>query len=119
MLTADIAEKLISSIEGVTLIGGFSTNEEGTLSGKIEVKVGQEIDSLRWDVVISPYYPLKNMGLASIQFISTHLLAYPHIMENGSLCMHTKEYKDGENQFICDLEALKDLLHTRTEGCPL
>lgn len=112
MLTADIAEKLISSIEGVTLIGGFSTNEEGTLSGKIEVKVGQEIDSLRWDVVISPYYPLKNMGLASIQFISTHLLAYPHIMENGSLCMHTKEYKDGENQFICDLEALKDWVQT-------
>ena len=100
MLTAGIAEELISSLEGITLIGGFSTNEGGSLSGEIEVKVGQGIDSLRWDVVISPYYPLKSIGLASIQFRSTHLLAYPHIMEDGSLCMHTKEYKDSESQFI-------------------
>jgi len=63
MLTAGIAEELFSSLEGITLIGGFSTNEDGTLSGKIEVKVGQGIDSLRWDVVISPYYPRSVLAL--------------------------------------------------------
>ena len=113
MLTASIVEELISNLDGITLIGGFSTNEGGTLSGKIAVKVGQEIDSLRWDVVIRPYYPLKSIGLtSSIQFINRHLLAYPHIMEDGSLCMHTKEYKDSESQFICDLESLKDWVQT-------
>ena len=112
MLTAGIAEELISGLEGITLIGGFSTNEDGTLSGKIEVEVGQEIDSLRWDVVISPYYPLKSIGLASIHFRSTQLIAHPHIMEDGSLCMHTKEYKDSTHQFICDLESLKDWVQT-------
>ena len=112
MLTASIAEDLISGLEGVILIDGFSANEDGSLSGQIEVEARQGNDGLKWDVVISPYYPLKSMGLASIQFRNTHLLAYPHIMKDGSLCMHAKEYKNSESQFICDLESLKDWVQT-------
>lgn len=108
MLTASVIKDLISGLEGVVLIDGFSTNEDGSLWGRIEVEVSQGNEGLEWDVVISPYYPFKSMGVASIQFRNMHLLEYPHIMKDGSLCMHPKKHKDSESQFICDLEFLKD-----------
>lgn len=108
MLTASVIKDLISGLEGVVLIDGFSTNEDGSLWGRIEVEVSQGNEGLKWDVVISPYYPFKSMGVASIQFRNIHLLEYPHIMKDGSLCMHPKKHKDSKSQFICDLEFLKD-----------
>lgn len=108
MITAELIKKLIGAVEGVGLVDELYIDKAGSLKGRIIVSTGQNGAGLEWNVEISPVYPFKAMGREPIQFINKSLLDYPHIMQGGNLCMHPAEYEDVENQFVNDLEQLKE-----------
>lgn len=108
MMTADRIKELIETIDRVMLVDGFAVNGEGVLCGRITVKLGDDSKALEWKVIIPPSYPFKVMGRESIRFINNELIDYPHIMEDGYLCMHPAEYDNAEEQFVSDLEQLKE-----------
>lgn len=108
MLFANKIKNLIASIERVSLVDDFSINEAGWLSGRILVDVEGEDPGLIWDVEIYSTYPFKVMGYEPIKFRNKSLLAYPHIMQDGILCMHPAEYENADCQFIHDVEQLKE-----------
>ena len=107
-MTADKIKELIGALNGVSLIDDFTINDSGLLEGRIAVATGLDKEILEWDVEISPTYPFKAMGREPILFQNKDLLDYPHIMQGGNLCMHPAEYENAENQFVNDLEQLKE-----------
>lgn len=108
MMTVDRINELIVSTERIGLVDGFAIGKAGCIFGKIVVETGIEGKELLWDVEISPAYPFKVMGSEPIRFRNKDLLEYPHIMQDGSLCMHSADYENPDNQFIHDLELLKE-----------
>jgi thiF family protein len=110
-MTVDCIEKLIGSVDNVTLLGSFSTNADNrSISGKIAITLSDK--SVSWDVKIDQVYPYKICGHESIRFINEDLISYPHIMQGGVLCMHPAEYEDAECQFINDLMQLREWVDT-------
>lgn len=108
MLTADRVNELVATLDGVGLIDDFVINKTGSLKGRIAVTAGLSNANLEWDVELSPTYPFKAIGMEAIHFQATNLLDYPHIMQDGYLCMHPAEYDNAETQFVNDLKQLKD-----------
>lgn len=108
MMTLDKIKELIETVGRIDIIDMFSVNENGVLSGKIKVKTCENGAAVDWNVIIAPCYPFKVMGVEPICFINRVLVDYPHIMEGGSLCMHPAEYDNAEEQFVHDLEQLKE-----------
>ena len=108
MITADKIKELIHALYGVSLIDDFTIDESGLLKGRIAVVTGQDKADLVWDVEVSPTYPFKVMGREPIHFQNKNLLDYPHIMQDGNLCMHPAEYENAESQFVNDLKQLKE-----------
>ena len=109
MMTADKIKDLIKNVSRVDIVDDFIVNEEGVLSGRIRVETGSSNNSvIDWNVKIAPCYPFKVMNCEPIRFINTALIDYLHIMEDGSLCMHPAEYENAEDQFVQDLEQLKE-----------
>ena len=107
-MTADKIKELIGVLYGVSLVDDFTIDETGSLKGRIAVATGQGNTDLEWDVEISPTYPFKVMGREPIHFQNKNLLDYPHIMQEGILCMHPAEYENAESQFVNDLKQLKE-----------
>lgn len=108
MMTSDKVTKLIEAVSRIDIVDGFTINENDVLSGKIKVNTCEDGTVLEWNVIIEPCYPFKVMGVEPIRFINKDLVNYLHIMEGGSLCMHPAEYDNAEDQFIHDLEQLKE-----------
>lgn len=107
-MTVDKIKELIGALYGVSLVDGFTIDETGSLKGRIAVVTGQDNANLEWDVEISPTYPFKAMSREPIHFQNKNLLDYPHIMQDGNLCMHPAEYGNAESQFVNDLKQLKE-----------
>lgn len=108
MMTSDKVTELIEGVSRIDIVDGFTVNENDVLSGKIKIKTCEDDAVLEWNVIIEPCYPFKVMGVEPIRFINKDLVNYLHIMEGGSLCMHPAEYDNAEDQFIHDLEQLKE-----------
>lgn len=108
MITADKIKELIGALHGVSLVDDFIIDEAGLLKGRIAVVTSQDNSDLEWDVEISPTYPFKAMGREPIHFQNKNLLDYPHIMQDGNLCMHPAEYENVESQFVNNLKQLKE-----------
>ena len=108
MITAERLKELISTVERIGLVDDFAIDETGSLFGRISVDTGSDSSELVWGVEVSPNYPFKIMGIEPIRFVNKDLLSYSHIMQAGNLCMHPAEYEDAEDQFINDLEQLKE-----------
>ena len=108
MITADRVNDLIVTLDGVSLVDEFVINEVGSLKGRIAVATSHTEPDLEWDVVVNPTYPFKVMGVEPVQFQNKSLLDYPHIMQDGNLCMHPAEYENAENQFANDIAQLKE-----------
>jgi hypothetical protein len=108
MITADRINDLIVTLDGVSLVDEFIINEVGSLKGRIAVATSHTEPDLEWDVVVNPTYPFKAMGVEPVQFQNKSLLDYPHIMQDGNLCMHPAEYENVENQFVNDIAQLKE-----------
>lgn len=79
---------VIGSIPDIKLVKPF---EQGKLDieGCISVFVDGLEDALNFDVSISPQYPFKSHDTETIKFFNGDLLKYKHIMDNGSICIHT------------------------------
>lgn len=108
MITTDKIKELIENVDRVNIVDSFTSNESGVLFGRIKVKTDESGGALVWNVVIAPSYPFKVLGGEPIQFFNEVLIDYPHIMEGGFLCMHPAEYDNAEDQFLHDLEQLKE-----------
>ena len=108
MLTIDQVHNIIDETNGVLVVESFGVDENGSLKGKILTDTIPEADGLEWEVEISPSYPFRALDTEPIKFVNRSLLDYPHVMEEGNLCMHPADYEDAATQFAHDLEQLKE-----------
>lgn len=108
MLTIDQVHNIIDETNGVLVVESFGVDENGSLKGKILTDTIPEVDGLEWEVEICPSYPFRTLDTEPIKFVNHLLLDYPHIMEEGNLCMHPADYEDAVTQFAHDLEQLKE-----------
>lgn len=74
----------------------------------IDVQTEEGQPPLQWKVRIAPFYPLKVDNSESIHFFNTSLIAYPHIMRSGFLCLHTPKVENSKEQFKIDILHLKE-----------
>lgn len=74
----------------------------------IDVQTEERQPPLQWEVRIAPFYPLKADNSESIHFFNTSLIAYPHIMRSGFLCLHTPKVENPKEQFKIDILRLKE-----------
>ncbi|WP_407476596.1 ThiF family adenylyltransferase [Elizabethkingia anophelis] len=106
VLTADNVEKIISQYPFVKQVY-FVKQGESNIEGKIEIAFEGLIDSLNFDFIIRPQYPLKCYDSESIKFINHDLLAYSHVMKWGEICIHTSHSTNLEEKLSIDFNALK------------
>lgn len=107
MIEDKTIKEIIGNLSFVELKGEIKeTNLCKTFLIDIQTKEGQP--SLQWKVRITPFYPFKVDNSESIYFFNTSLIAYPHIMRSGFLCLHTPTVENSKEQFKIDLLRLKE-----------
>lgn len=74
----------------------------------IDVQTEEGQPPLQWEVRIASFYPYKVDNSESIHFFNTSLIAYPHIMRSGFLCLHTPKVENPKEQFKIDILRLKE-----------
>ena len=98
---------IVSEISNVNLIEEFE-QKEIFVEGRVSILDIKGLDSsLEFDVKIFPQYPLKNHNSESIKFINKDLIAYNHVMGDGSVCIHTLHSPDLKKKLHSDFESLK------------
>jgi len=105
MLNVDLIKKIITQIEYVKSITFEKCNP--FLCGKIEILFEGLKKPLDFEFQIFPQYPLKSYDLESIRFINKNLLKYNHVMEDGSICIHTSYNTNIKKKLIIDFNSLK------------
>lgn len=108
MMGKEQVEHIIEQTEGARVVTDFAPFDGGGLTGRIAVNAGEGGKEIEWEVRISSCYPFKVMGEEPIKFVNKELMDYPHIMEEGNLCMHPAVYDNAEAQLTHDLEQLKE-----------
>jgi hypothetical protein len=88
LLNLDEIKSYISQIPFVKNVCQFE-QRESLICGKVEIAFEELAESLEFEVVISPQYPLKSYDSESIKFINRNLIMYNHVMGDGSICIHT------------------------------
>lgn len=78
----------------------------------IEVTLPDLNGVLPFSVYFDPWYPAKVLGEESIHFRNSSLIEYPHIMEGGSLCLHTISSTDWKEKLTSDINQLCDWIQT-------
>lgn len=78
------------------------------ICGKIEIAFDELAEPLDFEVEIYPQYPLKSYDSEAIKFINKTLIEYDHVMENGSICIHTLHSINVEKKLLSDFESLKN-----------
>jgi len=97
---------VLESIPDVKLIKPFV---QGTcdIEGCISIFVEGLEEGLKFDVSIGPQYPFKSHDIETIKFYNEDLLAYRHIMGNGSICIHTAHSPVLSDKLCFDIESVK------------
>lgn len=99
--------ELVSKIPFVKIIDEFK-NEVFT-KGKILVHNIEGLnESLEFEVIILPQYPLKSHDSEAIKFINKDLIPYKHVMEGGAICIHTLHSPNLKQKLYADFESLKN-----------
>ena len=107
MIEEKAIKEVIDSHSFVELKGDIKENNSyKTFLIDVQTEEGQP--SLQWEVRIAPFYPLKVDNSESIYFFNTSLIAYPHIMRSGFLCLHTTKVENPKEQFKIDILRLKE-----------
>ena len=78
------------------------------ICGKIEIAFEELEESLEFEVEIYPQYPLKSHDTETIKFINKNLIEYNHVMENGSICIHTSHDINLKEKLTKDFNSLKN-----------
>lgn len=107
MIEEKAIKEVIDSHSFVELKGDIKENNSyKTFLIDVQTEEGQP--SLQWEVRIAPFYPFKVDNSESIYFFNTSLIAYPHIMRSGFLCLHTPKVENPKEQFKIDILRLKE-----------
>lgn len=107
MIEDKAIKEVIDSHSFVELKGDIKENNSyKTFLIDVQTEEGQP--PLQWEVRIAPFYPLKVDNSESIYFFNTSLIAYPHIMRSGFLCLHTPKVENSKEQFKIDILHLKE-----------
>lgn len=107
MIEEKAIKEVIDSHSFVELKGDIKENNSyKTFLIDVQTEEGQP--SLQWEVRIAPFYPFKVDNSESIYFFNTSLIAYPHIMRSGFLCLHTPKVENPKEQFKIDILHLKE-----------
>lgn len=107
MIEEKAIKEVIDSHSFVELKGDIKENNSyKTFLIDVQTEEGQP--SMQWEVRIAPFYPFKVDNSESIYFFNTSLIAYPHIMRSGFLCLHTPKVENPKEQFKIDILRLKE-----------
>jgi len=77
------------------------------ICGKIEIAFDELEAPLEFEIEIHPQYPFQSYNSETIKFINKNLLEYNHVMENGSICIHTSHDVNLKGKLTKDLNSLK------------
>lgn len=107
MIEDKAIKEVIDSHSFVELKGDIKENNSyKTFLIDVQTEEGQP--PLQWEVRIASFYPYKVDNSESIYFFNTSLIAYPHIMRSGFLCLHTPKVENPKEQFKTDILRLKE-----------
>ena len=107
MIEEKAIKEVIDSHSFVELKGDIKENNSyKTFLIDVQTEEGQP--PLQWEVRIASFYPLKVDNSESIHFFNISLIAYPHIMRSGFLCLHTPKVENPKEQFKIDILRLKE-----------
>lgn len=107
MIEEKAIKEVIDSHSFVELKGDIKDNNSyKTFLIDVQTEEGQP--PLQWEVRIASFYPYKVDNSESIHFFNTSLIAYPHIMRSGFLCLHTPKVENPKEQFKIDILRLKE-----------
>ena len=107
MIEDKAIKEVIDSHSFVELKGDIKENNSyKTFLIDVQTEEGQP--PLQWEVRIASFYPYKVDNSESIHFFNTSLIAYPHIMRSGFLCLHTPKVENSKEQFKIDILRLKE-----------
>lgn len=107
MIEEKAIKEVIDSHSFVELKGDIKDNHSyKTFLIDVQTEEGQP--PLQWEVRIASFYPYKVDNSESIHFFNTSLIAYPHIMRSGFLCLHTPKVENPKEQFKIDILRLKE-----------
>lgn len=76
----------------------------GEITFDLTFDLGDE--KLTFQVIVHSYYPYHSMGHEGIVFKNIKLLDYSHVMDDGSLCIHTSANSNEQLKFKEDISAL-------------
>lgn len=107
MIEEKAIKEVIDSHSFVELKGDIKENNSYKIF-LIDVQTEEGQPSMQWEVRIAPFYPFKVDNSESIYFFNTSLIAYPHIMRSGFLCLHTTKVENPKEQFKIDILRLKE-----------
>ena len=93
MIEEKAIKEVIDCLSFVELKGDIKEDKSYKIF-PIDVQTEEGQPSLRWEVRIAPFYPLKVDNSESIHFFNISLIAYPHIMRSGFLCLHTPKVEN-------------------------
>lgn len=107
MIEEKAIKEVIDSHSFVELKGDIKENNSYK-TFLIDVQTEEGRPPLQWEVRIASFYPYKVDNSESIHFFNTSLIAYPHIMRSGFLCLHTPKVENPKEQFKIDILRLKE-----------
>lgn len=101
---------IIELLRGLPFIGGVEDrgdkNGVWTLMLKFPIE-GDEMLMFAMRINLSTF-PMKSYGNSPVRFFNPKLIAYPHIMHSGCLCMHTRDCVTWEDRINEDVSALHE-----------
>ncbi|WP_299884311.1 ThiF family adenylyltransferase [uncultured Lacinutrix sp.] len=103
----NIITKCIEGLSFVNLVSSFE-QVDIFLKGKIEIAFDGLDTPLLFTVEILPQYPFKSYNEETIKFINQDLLAYKHVMGNGTICIHTSHSIHLKEKLNIDFNSLKN-----------
>lgn len=107
MLDAKKIEKIIRSIAFVQDLV-ITEYQDSVIGGSVKINFDGLDSALEFQFMILPPYPLKCFNSESIKFINTDLIEFNHVMEDGSICIHTATSKKIEEKLAIDFNSLKN-----------
>lgn len=97
---------VIKGIPDVKIVKPFEQSKID-IEGCITVLVDGLEQPLEFNVTIHPQYPFKSHETETIKFSNEDLIEHKHIMQNGSICIHTAHTPVLSQKLIYDIESVK------------
>ena len=106
MSRVDYIKETISTIPFIKKI--YKCEEENSIIyGKVQVALEDLDIPLDFTFQINPQYPLKHHESESISFYNKDLIELNHVMESGSICIHTSHHTNLKQKILIDFDSLK------------